>query len=130
MPGLSRRDVLKAAPLAALPFVGRVVADEPHGFPGMTVRMQEPRNLEFPFSELNSWLTPTEHFYVRSHFAVPKVDLRSYKLSVEGHVETKLELTLDELRRLPAVTKPLTLECAGNGRVYLVPQARGLQWGL
>src|SRR5262249_33068744 len=27
------------------------------------------------------------------------------------------------------VTTPLTLECAGNGRVFLTPQARGLQWG-
>ena len=71
---LTRRDVLKAAPFTALPLIGRTYADDARGFPGMTVRMQEPQNLEFPFSELSSWLTPTEHFYVRSHFAVPKVE--------------------------------------------------------
>lgn len=124
----SRRDVLKVAPLAVL--TGRAWADDPHRFPGMTVCMQEPRNLEFPFTELNSWLTPTEHFFVRSHFAVPKLDPQTFKLTVEGAVQNKLELSLDDLRKMPAVTAPLTLECAGNGRVFLTPQARGLQWGL
>ena len=132
----TRRDMLKTAPLAALPLAApQAFADDPpadppaRGFPGMTVRMQEPRNLEFPFSELKSWLTPTEHFYVRSHFAVPKVDPQTFKLTVEGAVENRLELTLDDIRKLPAVTMPLTLECTGNGRVFLVPQVRGLQWG-
>jgi hypothetical protein len=27
------------------------------------------------------------------------------------------------------VSREIVLECAGNGRVFLVPQARGLQWG-
>jgi DMSO/TMAO reductase YedYZ molybdopterin-dependent catalytic subunit len=37
-------------------------------------------------------------------------------------------LTLEDLRALPAVTRPITLECAGNGRVFLTPPAQGLQW--
>jgi len=124
----SRRDLLKAAP-AALPLLaGRVRADEPP-FTGLTVRMHEPRNLEFPFSSLKSWVTPNEQFFVRSHFAVPKVDPKSWKLTVEGEVENRVELTLEELKALTAVTRPITLECAGNGRVFLTPQARGLQWG-
>ena len=130
---LSRRDLLKSAPLAALPFVaGRGFAQDVPAkptFPGMTVRMQEPQNLEFPFSELKSWITPSEQFFIRSHFAVPKVDVQTFKLTVEGHVENKLELSLDDIRKMAPVTMPLTLECAGNGRVFLVPQGRGLQWG-
>ena len=115
---LSRREWLKAAPVAALPLLtGRVRSDDPP-FPGLTVRMHEPRNLEFPFSSLKSWITPNEQFYVRSHFAVPKVDPKTWKLTVEGEVENKVELTLEELRALPAVTRPLTLECAGNNRVF------------
>jgi DMSO/TMAO reductase YedYZ molybdopterin-dependent catalytic subunit len=130
----SRRDVLRAVP-AALPFLaGRVAAQPaeppPRPFPGMTLRMELPRNEEFPFGHLSDWTVPTEHFFVRSHFAVPPIDPAAYKLTVEGHVENPLSFTLDEFRKLPAVTKPLLLECAGNGRVYLVPQARGLQWGL
>lgn len=125
----SRRDVLRAAPAVA---VGMAVAGRAADPPpaGMTVRMSEPRNLEPAFHELiESWITPTERFYVRSHFAMPKIDLAKYRLTVEGLVENRLELTLDDMRAMPSVTSPLTLECAGNGRVFLTPAARGLQWG-
>jgi len=131
---LSRRDVLRAAPLLALPAVARGgQSPAPPGappYPGMTIRMEEPRNLEFPLSTLSDWKVPNERFFVRAHFAVPKVDMANYKLTVEGHVENPLSLTLDEVKKLPQVTRPLLLECAGNGRVFLVPQGRGLQWGL
>jgi DMSO/TMAO reductase YedYZ molybdopterin-dependent catalytic subunit len=96
----------------------------------MIVRMRQPENLEMPFDTLSGLKTPTERFFVRSHFAVPKVDPTTYKLTVEGHVENRLELTLDEVRKMGAKTASMVLECAGNGRVFLIPQARGLQWGL
>jgi DMSO/TMAO reductase YedYZ molybdopterin-dependent catalytic subunit len=89
--------------------------------------MQEPRNLETPHSLLFSG--GTENFFVRSHFAVPEVDPKTFKLTVEGHVENKLELTLDDLKKMGPVSRDGVLECAGNGRVFLVPPARGLQWG-
>src|SRR5438128_12182517 len=31
---------------------------------------------------------------------------------------------------MPSATRIATLECAGNGRVFLVPQVRGAQWEL
>ena len=137
---LSRRTLLRVAPLTAVLLATRGVripqarADEkvvaPDGtFPGMIVRMEEPRNLEFPFPHLKSWKTPSEHFYVRNHFAVPEIDAKTFRVTVSGHVENKLDLSLDDIRRMEQVTKPLTMECAGNGRVHLVPAARGLQWG-
>jgi len=121
---MRRRDALKAIPLAAATLRAR--ADSP----GVTVRMSEPPNLEPPFAEQKTFLTPTEQFYVRNHFATPTVDLKTYTLEVSGAVATPLKLTLAELLALPAVTMPLTLECAGNGRVFLTPPARGLQWQL
>ena len=131
---MDRREWLKLASVAAVPLTAQrtsaqgVPAATP--FPGMTVRMTEPRNVEFPFAELKGFQTPTEQFYVRSHFAVPKLDAATFKLTVEGEVENPLSLTLDALAKLGEVSMPLTLECAGNGRVFLVPQPRGLQWGL
>jgi len=130
---MDRREWLKLASVAAVPLAARRVhaQDVPASpFPGMTVRMNEPRNVEYPFAELKAFVTPTEQFYVRSHFAVPKIDLAVYKLTVEGEVENPLSLTLDDLAKFGEVAMPLTLECAGNGRVFLVPQPRGLQWGL
>lgn len=131
---MDRREWLKLASVAAVPLAARragaqAIPPAP-AFPGMTVRMTEPRNLEYPFAELKDFQTPTEQFYVRSHFALPKIDVANFKLTVEGEVENPLTLTLEELSQLGEVTMPLTLECAGNGRVSLVPQPRGLQWGL
>ena len=127
MQSLSRRDVLRA--VAALPFVSfHREAARGGEFPGMIVRQSEPQNLEMPFASLSEWKVPTEQFYVRSHFALPKIDPKSFKLVVEGHVENRLELTLDDLKKLGDETTPLTMECAGNGRVFLSPAVRGLQW--
>jgi DMSO/TMAO reductase YedYZ molybdopterin-dependent catalytic subunit len=95
----------------------------------MIVRQTQPQNLEMPFDTLSSWAVPNERFYVRSHFAVPAIDPKAFKLVVEGHVENRLELSLDEVKKLKAETMPLLVECAGNTRAALVPTARGLQWG-
>jgi DMSO/TMAO reductase YedYZ molybdopterin-dependent catalytic subunit len=96
---------------------------------GMIERLHEPQNLEMPFGSLAEWIIPTERFYVRSHFAVPALDPTTFKLTVDGHVDNRLELTLDDVKQMPATTAPLTLECAGNGRAFLTPAASGLQWG-
>ena len=124
---MDRRDLLKlaaAAPLAAL--LPRAKGDD---FPGRVIRMREPANLEYPFSELKTFATPTEQHYVRNHFAAPAIDAGKFRLGVEGAVEKPLTLNLDELAKLGEVERPATLECAGNDRVQLIPQTKGLQWG-
>ncbi len=97
---------------------------------GLVVRQQEPKNLEGPFGRPDTFLTPTELFYIRSHFPTPWFDPASYRLEIEGAVRNPLALGYDELRRMPAETRVATLECAGNSRVFLVPQVDGAQWGL
>jgi DMSO/TMAO reductase YedYZ molybdopterin-dependent catalytic subunit len=120
---LSRRELLKSAPAVAV--AGGLAARA--GAEPLIVRMEQPRNLETPLSDLFS--DKTDKFFVRSHFAVPELDPKGFKLTVEGHVENKLELTLADLKKMEAVRREIVMECAGNGRVFLVPQARGLQWG-
>jgi DMSO/TMAO reductase YedYZ molybdopterin-dependent catalytic subunit len=105
-------------------------ASPSHGSGGLIIRQREPRNLEFPFDRLDSYLTPVESFYVRSHFHAPELQRDSYRLSVEGAVKNPLSITYEELRRLPAKTVVATLECAGNGRIFLIPQRSGAQWEL
>jgi DMSO/TMAO reductase YedYZ molybdopterin-dependent catalytic subunit len=95
---------------------------------GRIVRQKNPLNLEFPFSTLGEWRVPTDLFYVRSHFPNPTVDADSWRLRVTGAVERPLELSLKDLRALPATTFAATMECAGNGRVYYEPTKEGLQW--
>src|ERR1700687_2809605 len=97
---------------------------------GLIIRQKEPRNLESPFDRIDSYVTPTELFYIRSHFPIPSLDRASYKLRIDGAVRRPFTLSSDELRRMPCETRVATLECAGNSRVFLVPQVQGAQWEL
>jgi DMSO/TMAO reductase YedYZ molybdopterin-dependent catalytic subunit len=96
----------------------------------MIIRQKEPTNLETPLDQVDSYLTPTELFYIRSHFSAPKLELASYQLRVDGAVKNPLSLSYNELREMPSESRVATLECAGNGRVFLVPQVAGAQWEL
>jgi DMSO/TMAO reductase YedYZ molybdopterin-dependent catalytic subunit len=92
------------------------------------VRSIRPQDLETPVGLFDSWLTPNELFYVRSHLYTPSVDVESWKLTVDGDVDRPLSLTLADLRRMPSVSVPVTLECAGNGRAFFEPPVAGVQW--
>ena len=47
---------------------------------GLIIRQKEPKVLETPLDRVDSFLTPTELFYVRSHSPAPKLELASYRL--------------------------------------------------
>lgn len=94
----------------------------------MIMRERDPENLEFPFSELDSFIIPNERFFIRNHFATPEIHLDTWKLRIEGTVHSPLEITFDDLKDLPPRKLTAMLECSGNGRVFLHPKAKGLQW--
>jgi DMSO/TMAO reductase YedYZ molybdopterin-dependent catalytic subunit len=98
--------------------------------PGLVIREKEPQNLESDFASLDSVVTPNNRFYIRNHFAAPAFDANSWSLKIEGAVKNPLRFSYEEFLRLPSETKTVTLECAGNGRVYLVPKVEGVQWQL
>jgi DMSO/TMAO reductase YedYZ molybdopterin-dependent catalytic subunit len=97
---------------------------------GLIIRQRGPNNLEMPFDQLNDFITPTELFYIRSHFPAPELGVGSYRLSIRGAVRCELSLRYDDIRALPFRSCVATLECAGNGRVFLVPPVAGAQWEL
>src|SRR5882724_3831005 len=97
---------------------------------GKIVRGESPLNLEMPFEEVNGFLTPTESFYVRTHFPIPSIDRDAWWLHVEGDVEKSFAINYEELLQIGPVTIPVTLECAGNNRHFLEPKVKGVQWGL
>jgi DMSO/TMAO reductase YedYZ molybdopterin-dependent catalytic subunit len=97
---------------------------------GLIVREQDPLNLEMPFSSLGGFITPNESFYVRCHFPIPEISAPQWRLKVEGAVELPLEFSYDELLGMESRTIAATLECAGNNRIFLEPQVKGVQWGL
>src|SRR5437016_4755671 len=88
----------------------------------LIVHQEQPLNAEPPGNLLRqSFLTPQQHFFVRTHGSIPAVDQTSYRLLITGLVQRKQELSLDELRSMsPAHTVTATLECAGNRRDELM----------
>ena len=97
---------------------------------GLIIRQKEPHNLETPPSQSDSLLTPTQSFFVRSHFEAPRLDAASYRLHIDGAVSNPQTLSYTDLREMPSERRVALLECAGNSRVFLVPQVEGAQWEL
>jgi DMSO/TMAO reductase YedYZ molybdopterin-dependent catalytic subunit len=102
-------------------------ADQPKR--DMIVRSVRPEDLEMQLSGFADYITPIEHFFVRTHVYVPAVNMGQWRLSVEGEVSTPLTLTLEDLKELPAAELVSVVECAGNGRSFYEPPLPGLQWG-
>lgn len=94
----------------------------------LIVRSARPEDLETPVHLLTSWITPNDLFYVRSHFYTPSIEPGAWRLRVDGEAGNPLELTLDDIVRLPSTTTVVTLECAGNGRAFFDPPVAGVQW--
>jgi len=89
---------------------------------------ENPFNAETPMRELSEIITPTESFYVRSHFDIPDLSPSTHRLKIEGAVRVPLDLDLAEIKALPARSVTATLECAGNGRIGLEPKVPGVRW--
>jgi DMSO/TMAO reductase YedYZ molybdopterin-dependent catalytic subunit len=86
------------------------------------------RNHGMPLEALRYPVTPIGLHYLLSHYDIPLVDAGSWRLSVDGLVESSVELTLDELQRRPAREVVVTMECAGNGRARLSPRPFSQPW--
>ncbi|MCC6539095.1 MAG: sulfite oxidase [Bryobacterales bacterium] len=100
-------------------------------FPGkrpMIVHNDFPEDLESLPEYLSSWITPNDAFFVRQHLPRPRTSAETHKIEVGGLAANKLTLSIADLRKLPQVSVPAVLECAGNGRSYYRPKMPGLQW--
>lgn len=86
------------------------------------------RNHAMPPEALRYPLTPTGLHYLLIHYDIPDVDAATWRLEIGGAVERPVSLGLDDLRARPAVTSPVTLECAGNGRALFVPHPVSQPW--
>lgn len=104
-------------------------------FPGksdqLVVLGEKPLVAETPEALLDDDTTPTDKFYIRNNGQIPEEakDPDKWKITIDGEVNNKLELTLGELKaKFKPVTRRMVLECGGNGRSFFTPQARGNQW--
>jgi DMSO/TMAO reductase YedYZ molybdopterin-dependent catalytic subunit len=97
---------------------------------GLICHQRQPENLESPRSIFESFITPRELFYVRSHFDIPQIDVATWRLQVEGEIERPFLLSHEELAEAPQRNVTATLECAANGRGFLPKPVKGVEWGL
>ena len=101
------------------PIVGRFTAEE---------LALAARNRGMPLEALRYDVTPTGLHYLLSHFDIPHVDERTWRLTVYGQVAKPFEINLAQLKEMPAHNLRVTMECAGNGRGQLSPRYPSVPW--
>lgn len=98
----------------------------------MILQRTRPPLLETPFEVFDRGVfTPNDQFYVRWHWAVipTEIDVGSFRLSVSGHVDKPLSLSLkDIVDGLPRVELAAVNQCSGNSRGFSQPVVPGAQW--
>ena len=98
----------------------------------MILQRSSPPWLETPFEVFDKGVfTPNDQHYVSWHWATfpGDVNVDSYRLSVRGHVNQNLSLSLtDTLQGFPRVEIAAVNQCAGNSRIYAQPRVAGAQW--
>ncbi|PYV67574.1 MAG: twin-arginine translocation pathway signal protein [Acidobacteria bacterium] len=104
---------------------------EPQKVP-LILLTDRPVQLETPRHYFRTAFTPNEAFYVRWHLeGIPnEVDLKNWKLQIEGNVNKPVALSLPELmQKFKAVSLAAVNQCSGNSRSRLQPRVPGGQWG-
>lgn len=83
----------------------------------MIVHQEQPLNAGIPIELLREqFLTLQECFFVRNHGDIPTIKAEEYRLTVDGLVDSPLELTFDAIKAFPPHTVMATLQCAGSRR--------------
>jgi sulfane dehydrogenase subunit SoxC len=84
-----------------------------------------------PLQDSVGIITPSSLFYVATHRGsfVPEINPGEHRLMIHGMVERPLIFTMDELKRLPSVSRIHFIECLGNraqARHKTVQETHGL----
>jgi len=88
----------------------------PEAGPGKrNVDPSEAINSKTPLGKLVGTITPTDLHYERSHSGNPDLDPAKHRLLVHGMTRKQLVFTVDDLMRMPSITRTVFIECTGNG---------------
>ena len=96
----------------------------------MRVMTKRPLNAETLRENLRTWITDNDVFFKRNQgqFMDSPIKLSDWQLHIDGLVEKELQVTYDDLQRLPKVEVANTMECSGNSRSLLKQKAAGNPW--
>jgi DMSO/TMAO reductase YedYZ molybdopterin-dependent catalytic subunit len=70
----------------------------------------------FDTRSISGVTTPKDQFFTTQHYGHPVVDPATYRLKVSGLVNTALDLSLDDLRKMGNAEMICGFECSGNRR--------------
>jgi sulfane dehydrogenase subunit SoxC len=81
-----------------------------------------------PLHDSHGIITPAALHFERHHAGVPDIDPKKHRLLIHGMVDRPLIFTMDEIRRLPSVSRIYFVECSGNTFTeWAKPTAQGVQ---
>ncbi len=69
-----------------------------------------------PLQSLHGIITPSSLHFERHHNGVPAIDPTHHRLLIHGLVHRPWIFTVEEIKRLPSVSRLLFIECSGNTR--------------
>src|ERR1700750_2853751 len=131
--GLTSPSLRALAASAALPFENgeRPLVKYPQKRPmiGLTSR---PPQLETPFSVFNAnVITPNDAFFVPHRLGDRPINIDPNAISVEikGKVDRATNLSLADIKKMPAVDIVAVNQCSGNSRGFSNPRVAGGQLG-
>jgi sulfane dehydrogenase subunit SoxC len=67
-----------------------------------------------PLQDLHGIVTPSSLHFERHHNGVPAIDPARHRLLIHGLVDRPMVFTIDDLERLPSVSRLAFVECSGN----------------
>jgi sulfane dehydrogenase subunit SoxC len=67
-----------------------------------------------PLQDLHGIITPSSLHFERHHSGVPAIDPKKHQLLIDGLVRESLVFSIEDLLRLPSVSRIHFIECAGN----------------
>ena len=87
-----------------------------------------PPNYETPIEYFRTAITPNDAFFVRYHLSnIPEVDAATWKVSIGGEgANGRAEVTLGDLKKMPAVEIVAVNQCSGNRRGLFTPHVPGV----
>ncbi len=98
----------------------------------LILQTSRPPQLETPFEIFDEGvITPNDAFFVRYHLAgIPtEIDPDTFRVSIQGKVNTPLELKLSDLKQMEPIEYVAVNQCSGNSRAFFAPRVAGGQLG-
>jgi DMSO/TMAO reductase YedYZ molybdopterin-dependent catalytic subunit len=90
-----------------------------------------PPNYETPIEAFRTAITENDSFFVRYHLSdIPELGATNWRLKIGGDgANAEADLSLDDLKRIPAAEVVAVNQCSGNRRGLFQPHVPGVEWG-